>query len=105
LRYPGHLERINSLLAAPNPALAFQAAFPVCCDDRVVIHIVARNKVYQLSYTKQINASLGLSAIQIATASGVLGAIEATVPHMKGVIKQEGIPFSLWQDAAPVYFE
>jgi len=107
LRYPGHREQIAAVLydcAWHNKPLApaLQARWPDDGGpDTVVAYVQARGPAGCRDGHLTVLPRDGLTAIQRATAGGLLAAIEAT-QGMKGYVRQEQIPYERW---LPVWME
>ena len=100
LRYPGHTDKIKRMKAEGGDLA--QKLIERWPDDGMLDRVVASVNVldgegdHRIEF--EVKPAPGLSAIQIATATGVLAAIEAT-KGMTGYIKQEDIPFDAWLQA------
>jgi len=101
LRYPGHYAELKKMLECEYPRAAMEHAWPPHHGpDRVFMLIrVEEDGRPRDTYQNEIEPTYGLTAIQYATAVGVVAAVEATV-GMTGFLKQEDIPYDLWLKAA-----
>lgn len=112
LRYPGHCEKIKFLMNdlhlnqhRDTLKKILEESILETTDDKVVIHVAVtgtkKNHYCETSYTKElysktINGYL-LTAIQLATASGVCAVVHTVLQNkndLRGFVTQEQFPYS-----------